>query len=584
MDSLFPQRHFIHLDFFTFLEIEYRWQRTLKAVSVEISSINAPDRSSAVRMKGYRQGRNDSVLAHVASIVSRTCLWDVARDDTVPATMAVGVCAETTCLNPILPVPSIIVAIVPPSSCVNFQYIMTIFSSMFSASRCSPDPHPSRRDSRSVGCTHLQVTRIYDKYGALKCPLCLKHPSFGWLYRCTQDSHGLLPESDFLAFRRRDKRKTIMDPTLHNLSPSIVRAIIEGQYTEDQIKVLVQQKENVRLSILGQESCTRPTTSASAATSTATESTCHTHSGLPESTTFTSDTSVTSLDEELKAAYDWAELQKVWLSEPSHPMGQRSAIDLDREEALQSIDPPEMAPCTLKVCHACRPNYKDRAWQSIDEVLKNPIMPPKWEFDNRLVSDVRIVRALGLPKPKRYYSDPSLDIDTGIETPGIVEPDDTSEVEVQHESQGDINDHSIRAKSGFRNAVRSLVKGAKPADKQSFDEPDDTPPHFTNNTNNCNGSPQSPISRSMLFLRRKSRPSIPRISLGERRASVVGNSSLNESLMLMLAANTPLPTAPRTPEIETYRKSTDDPFAITETSSTPDEMMEIRGLKEPSEH
>ena len=355
-----------------------------------------------------------------------------------------------------------------------------------------------------------------------------------------------------------------MDPSLHNLSPSVVRAIGQGDYTDEQIKLLVQQKEAVRLSILGHE--TRPNTASSSSAESSNIS------GLPESTTFSSNTSATTVDEELRAAYDWAELQKVWQSETGQTPGHRSAIEMEREEALQSIEPPQTTPCSFKICATCRPTYRDRAFQSIEKVLRNPVMPPKWEVENRRVSDARIVAQLGLPKAERFYaqSSPS-EIDSRCSSPRLSALAE-NEGQVQNErvlnervlNERVLNDHSFRRRSGFREAVRNALKRASREHQMFRDETRD-------NAASGHASEDSPsLSRSMLFLRRISNTTP---NSAEHRASVIGNTSLNDSLMLMLGSNTPLPQGPRTPQMSSFDSSNVDPFVITETSSTPDEMI-----------
>ena len=428
---------------------------------------------------------------------------------------------------------------------------------MSRASR-SPPPMPSRKkgpkDSRSSGCTHQKMTRLYDKYGAYKCSICDKPPSFGWLYRCTQDSNGFLPESDFISFTRRDKSKRHMDPSLHNLSPSVVRAIGQGEYTDEQINLLVQQKEAVRLSILGHE--TRPTTASSSSAGSSN------FSDLPESTTFSSNTSATTVDEEIRAAYDWAELQKAWQSEPVHTPGHRTAMEMEREEGLQSIEPPEITPCSFKICATCRPTYRERAYQSIDQVLRNPVMPPKWELDNRRVSDARIVAQLGLRNPERYYAQSS---PSEISSQASSQRPDQDDEDGQAQNEDMPNDHSLRRRSGFRETVRNALKRAS-RDPMFFDQPGSDRARIDPNAD----SPA--LSRSMLFLRRKSK-SKATPNLVDSRASLIGNTSLNDSLMLMLGSNTPLPQGPRTPQLSTFGSASGDPSTITKTSSTPDEII-----------
>jgi hypothetical protein len=403
------------------------------------------------------------------------------------------------------------------------------------------------------------MTRLYDKYGAYKCSVCQKHPSFGWLYRCTQDSNGFLPESDFIDITRPDKKKAHMDPSLHNLSSSVVRAISQGEYTDEQVKLLHQQKENVRNAILGLE--TRPTT----ADTYTTEST--NFSALPASTTFSSNTSDTTLDEELRAAYDWSELQKAWRSEPTLAAGHRAAIEIDRETALQNLDLPEIKQCNFKICAQCRPTYQERATPIIDGVLKNPVMPPKWELDNRPASDGFLLANIGLPKGSRWYAISILSAIDSYHNSSDLLPSD-EEISMKP-SDNELNDHSFRRRSGFRQSVRNVFKIARPEKPASFVDPE-TPQATNSGVSQSTEDSPSPFSRSMLFRRRKSRPNA---NFTEPRTSVVGNTSLQDSLMLMLGVNTALPQGPRTPQSSNHSRSVSDFFAITETLSTPDEIM-----------
>jgi hypothetical protein len=41
-------------------------------------------------------------------------------------------------------------------------------------------------------CTHLTMTRVYG--GEMRCQMCLREGSFGWVYRCTQDRELLLED------------------------------------------------------------------------------------------------------------------------------------------------------------------------------------------------------------------------------------------------------------------------------------------------------------------------------------------------------------------------------------------------------
>ncbi|RMZ77483.1 hypothetical protein DV738_g4391, partial [Chaetothyriales sp. CBS 135597] len=248
---------------------------------------------------------------------------------------------------------------------------------------CSP-PLPSlikkpqaqqQGDGRQLGCTHQKMTRLYDKYGATPCSVCHRDPDFGWLYRCTQDTDGSLPQSDFSDDPPAIPGTPPSSPEGIYLSPAALQAISSGQDDHDQ-DVDASQKINA-------EGDTRPTTRSS----TTQES--MTFSSIPQSTTFSTTATSADFDEEIQGAYDWPALDKVWQDNGSH------------EEQVEH----PVSVCGFRICAACRPTYRDRAIQSIAGVLNNPIMAPQWEMENRRVSDARVLRSIGLPKSQRFNTE-----------------------------------------------------------------------------------------------------------------------------------------------------------------------------------
>ncbi|RMZ87268.1 hypothetical protein DV736_g5506, partial [Chaetothyriales sp. CBS 134916] len=223
------------------------------------------------------------------------------------------------------------------------------------------------------------MTRLYDKYGATPCSVCRRHPALGWLYRCTQDTDGSLPRSDFSDDAPRKAGTSLSSPAGPYLSPAALKAISPGQYNNEQDPQMVHQNDAVQNP---DQDHTRPTTRSS----TAQES--MTFSSIPESTTFSTTATSANIDEELQAAYDWPALYKAW--------------EADGSEDL--VEHPISA-CGFRICTACRPTYRDRAMQSIDGVLNNPKAPPKWELDNRRVSDARVLRTIGLPKSRCFNAE-----------------------------------------------------------------------------------------------------------------------------------------------------------------------------------
>lgn len=130
----------------------------------------------------------------------------------------------------------------------------------------------STRD-RSMICTHLQVTRLFDDFGCDRCSICHRKPQLGWLYRCTQDSDGFLPASD--SDSDDHHRQYEHDAHLYTLSAAITKAAANGDYTDQELDFLWKQKLEVRRTIQQ----VRPETSSTASTASSSQY------SLPASTT-----------------------------------------------------------------------------------------------------------------------------------------------------------------------------------------------------------------------------------------------------------------------------------------------------------
>ena len=332
-----------------------------------------------------------------------------------------------------------------------------------------------------------------------------------------------------------------MNNSLRYLSPPLIKAINQGQYTNEQVQELVRQKESVREAV---QDDTRPTTSSS----TTEEST--TFSEIPESTTFSPNTSG-SLDEELRAAYDWQTLHKVWQSEVTRQESQEPTDQQQQQRVLPTDTEfgPLASACGFKICATCRPTYRERAFQSLDEVVKNPKWPPQWELDNRRVSDARVVRNIGLTHTTRFYAQPN---GQGIESQNTFASHYPSSQDEAHLENGTDEESSSKrhSRSGFRETVRNALKQARNEQQTCLDKE-------ASDKSGINTSTESltPFRRSMIFMRRKSRPSI---IYGDSSTKVVDNDSLQNSLNLMLASNTPLPpSGPNTPMYPPSQKKRD---------------------------
>lgn len=392
--------------------------------------------------------------------------------------------------------------------------------------------NPERRNP----CTHMTITRLFDQWGSFKCCLCHKHANIGWLYRCTQDSGGFLPAADFIIdSHSHTKQPPVQDVRLHTLSPHIIRAIGEGQYTDEQIKTLIQQKEKVRDLILAQEP--RPATASTATTSSSSLSSSSSSrydslSTLPKSTTF-STTSTASLDEEIRKAYDWNELQKVWMSEPTLAFPDSALPNLTQSHLTSHNSIPSLKDCSFKICPTCRPTYRDRAFQSLNGFLNNPVKtPPSWELDNRPISDAHLLaKVLVPPTPSCFY--PRIHQSAVQSAISLHAADE--QLSIAPTELPTLDKHSIRKRSGFRQTVRKALARARSEESTKG---------ATVNANELPveaGTEESRHSRSHIFRRPKSRPAL---SFIETYGQIVDTSGLQDSVMLMLATNTPLPHTP----------------------------------------
>ncbi|KAK5060137.1 hypothetical protein LTR84_010021 [Exophiala bonariae] len=395
---------------------------------------------------------------------------------------------------------------------------------------------PGRRatsSERRNPCTHMLITRLFDQYGSLRCSLCHKHANIGWFYRCTQDSNGTLPEANFIGISRSHTKKSpSQDVALHTLSIPIIKAIGEGQYTDEQIKTLIQQKENVRAIILAQEP--RPATASTVTTTTSSSSTSSKFDSLflPKSTTF-STTSTASLDEEIRKAYDWGELQKVWMSESAVPsLESSSPIFTQSRPPSHSVSSPPKD-CSFMICPTCRPAYRERAFQSLDEFLNTPVkIPPIWELTNRPISDARVLARLQVPTTQdRFYSRAGQNAVQSVCS--FFTTNEHIPTATEESTPGD--KHSVRKRGGFRQTVRRVLARARSEESSTVQGL-----NSNEETIACNLE-DSGCPRPYIFRRPRSRPTL---SFVETHGQLVDTSGLQDSVMLVLATNTPLPHTP----------------------------------------
>ncbi|KAF1837728.1 hypothetical protein BDW02DRAFT_586384 [Decorospora gaudefroyi] len=213
---------------------------------------------------------------------------------------------------------------------------------------------------RAPNCTHVVVDRVFgrDQY----CENCRRTPSIGFLYECRQDSDA---ESlhDHLLSQHVDKIEPVKSDLRQELerigmSESIILTAESGHYTEAQLAKLMELKLEVRQTIsdareASQANETMRRLVALAKAPCSTDGTCN--------STPTRDTK---------------------------PPG-----------------------CSYKVCHTCRPYYRDRLYISFEAVLAGGFPPMKRDDMEQLpTKSVQIMRTIGLkaqPLPSSMTLDTS---------------------------------------------------------------------------------------------------------------------------------------------------------------------------------
>jgi hypothetical protein len=246
-------------------------------------------------------------------------------------------------------------------------------------------------DQRQQTCTHITMTRLYDNYGSHRCQVCHRHPAIGWIYRCTQDHGGFLPESDFTA-TQETVPVTISEATpTWRLKQWMYEAVLKGQYTVEQFSILFQQRQAVKKAIFSRGSgMATPSSSASS-------DYCSKSSDLASTILASIASSYPEVGTEQSQ-----DKNGMFVQDKHH---QRTADQLLDEgdiatvTGLNKTSDLSYPACTWTCCQICHPTYRDRAWQSLDPIVNAPTKaPPAWEFKNRRISNARIVTNIGLPK------------------------------------------------------------------------------------------------------------------------------------------------------------------------------------------
>lgn len=239
--------------------------------------------------------------------------------------------------------------------------------------------------SRAPGCTHTSFCRKFTTSQDEVCDLCHRRPSFGWLYHCSQDFGGSLPAAEGKLLLPRFES----DAQLYTLSNSIVSAAQNGHYTDGQLSTLWKQKSRVR-DIVQKARPYSPSSTSSSTTSS--------RRSLKTSSTFST---VHSFDSDTDSELDLGHLSDQPFTGRTVLEPIQEVSDEAPEEGFEPLNILEaaliqyrIALCYHKVCHSCRPSYRDRSFQSIDQVVCSSMLPPPHEWQNRRLSLASLLQDL----------------------------------------------------------------------------------------------------------------------------------------------------------------------------------------------
>lgn len=238
-------------------------------------------------------------------------------------------------------------------------------------STLASSPHTVSHHHQAA-CPHSTVTRLF---GPVRCHVCASTPKIGFVYACTQDHDGELPElsRSMPCTAPLPRRLPSEEPETTQLSPWIQRAIEEDHYTPEQVRILQAQKRAVYDAIVKEEERVYGKFRSCLVT----------WSPNPPNTT-TSD-SATSLDR---------------IDSHEGHCQNHATVFHDLDGTFESVLPPlpRLQPvCHLRICHRCRTTYSERALPSLGAILaaENTKPIPQADFDNRRVSDASLVKAMG---------------------------------------------------------------------------------------------------------------------------------------------------------------------------------------------
>ncbi|KAL8799643.1 MAG: hypothetical protein Q9182_005745 [Xanthomendoza sp. 2 TL-2023] len=201
-------------------------------------------------------------------------------------------------------------------------------------------------------------------YGDWECMVCHRPSRWGWVYTCTQDEQ----EESTNISRNSIPSKPAWTA---DLTPWIQEAIADGHYTAEQIEKMVAQRQKVIDTIQASEAHYQKT-----------------QSDIKRTSSRKSTSTSTSVD--------------------PHAHRSHEAKGPGQDSARQSVDQPATTKarifpyCRYRACQLCRPTYRDRTWQVLENAFITKILPPELhDIDaDRPISNLNLVRNIGTRKAR----------------------------------------------------------------------------------------------------------------------------------------------------------------------------------------
>jgi hypothetical protein len=322
-------------------------------------------------------------------------------------------------------------------------------------------------------------------FGRHQCQLCMRFPSMGWLYVCRQDERfdETCPSMDSTLNAYNAAKDSSLRDQLKavNLSESVIETAERGGvYTTDQLDTLMVQK--VRLHQVIDTAIDRRNNESACCTPTTKLVGLGINTGDP---TARKDSAMSD------AAPKAPQLGRSTENNPPNNDGAGTDAFALAEQDLNAgnnkSDPPVTPlksktdsgapPCTMKVCHHCRPYYKDRIFLSLGAVIADEVPPvtPQEAISLR-VSNVEIVRNLGLrhPPQRRLLTDEDGEYFTGEVLPSsdsqyTIQTTQSETEDLRLLRQGPRNFYNVNVDAedelkrdfqrfGFRNSLKHSLK------------------------------------------------------------------------------------------------------------------------------